>query len=183
MVTNLGKTLTKALTDNPQPGTTVTVADGVVTITINNALLAKPLQLVITSNDSLFLIGTKSLVDEVLAGKGGLVDSPAYKRAQATYLSDVTQELYVGPSAFGLAADLIGVGSATVGETFSRIVSALQPGIPTPTAAPRGYYTQEALRFSTVYRSILASVFDSLSITSNNGTDGAFIGRASITLK
>lgn len=179
VVDALATTLVKASTDNPNPDVTVTVAeDKSVVVSITSPVLAAPIEVVIQSDDRFLLIGTNPLVAEVLAGNGGLLNDPTYQRAQATYLQNPSQQLYVGPSAFALVAD----SQAISQDAFTNIVYSLQQ-TPTPTSAPASERLARIKRTSEQFQALYTSILDSLSITSATGTDGAIIGRASITLK
>ncbi|MBX3064035.1 MAG: DUF3352 domain-containing protein [Anaerolineae bacterium] len=131
--------------------------------------------IVIASNDEVFVIATRGAATAILAGQPGITDDPAFKAAQALALKDTVGYGYMAQSGFALLGDLAIAAAQPVSATFSSITADLS-GTPMPSPTPqdegalREQLRKQFEQSQTMVRTIV-SLFDS-AFASSSVVDG-----------
>jgi hypothetical protein len=165
------------------PAVPVTIGESEsILITLEDPSLDAPFELVISSNDSVFVAGTRTSAEAALNASGGFDGNATY--AAANFLPNANTVLYAeGEATIVLAGDglaaFIGLGPA-IGNVFNDIIGGLG-GEPTePTAPTPEEIRQQTIQVQQIARD-LSGLLESATISTAND-DGIFALRAVLTL-
>ncbi len=172
-----------------------TIDDVPVTVISINAPLPAPARayktdLLIGATEEVFFIATRPAVATIIAGDGSLMDSAAFREAEAYFLPNPTSISFADGEGFVTTTSLativpLALLGPSIGNVFADIVAELQQGTlvpsPTPTSTPTP--TPGPLLPPAVAQAIESSIrtVSSSSITSTLTADGTTIIRLALT--
>lgn len=190
LVTKIDATLNRYLSSAPMVKLSQAQIGGgsVTVVSITTPQFTNPLELVVGSNDKVFVIATRKAGEAILNGQGGFDQSASFAEAGKYVLPNASGLLYASQTALDLIADVSAASTAASRRIFNNIVMNLQ-GTPTPegpsaTATAQAFRQEEMQQFAqiqTLSRTV-AGIISTATISGSVTANGDTIVRMVLTL-